>query len=139
MVLTFTDPNPELGSGFPSLKSYTITTDSEKSFHLNSTKHLDNSQRNAVAIKQLRFSYLDLFGAPVKHALNELNLNVPKGQIYALLGPNGAGKTTLIKCMVARLRPTSGSISIFGRTPGSSDSQIPGMTCMTICHKYLVY
>lgn len=101
--------------------------ESDKPIEVNSiSKQFTASNRIAVEVKDLRYSYLDIFGNPIKHALNDMNLNVPKGQIYALLGPNGAGKTTVIKCLVNRLRPTSGTISIFGRTPGSSNSQIPG-------------
>lgn len=37
------------------------------------------------------------------------------GEILGLLGPNGAGKSTLVKQMVAHLRPTSGSISLYGK------------------------
>lgn len=47
-------------------------------------------------------------------AVNGLNLVVPKGRCYGLFGRNGAGKTTTIKCMLNLLRPTSGSITIFG-------------------------
>lgn len=41
-------------------------------------------------------------------ALNDLNLQVEKGEIYGLLGPNRAGKTTTIKILSGLLVPTSG-------------------------------
>ncbi len=41
-------------------------------------------------------------------AIDDLQLEVPDGSIYALVGPNGAGKTTLIKILVNILRPTAG-------------------------------
>jgi ABC-2 type transport system ATP-binding protein len=47
-------------------------------------------------------------------ALDNLDLTVPGGSIYALIGPNGAGKTTLIKTLVNIWRPTSGAASILG-------------------------
>ena len=47
-------------------------------------------------------------------ALNGLNLNLDKGQIYGFLGPNGAGKTTTIKCIVGILEADSGDIFIEG-------------------------
>lgn len=51
-------------------------------------------------------------------ALNNLNLNLPKGKIIGLLGPNGSGKTTLIKLIAGLLVPTTGEIRINGILPG---------------------
>ena len=47
-----------------------------------------------------------------KTAVEELTLEIPKGEFYGLLGPNGAGKTTTIKMIVGLLRPTRGSAGI---------------------------
>jgi ABC-2 type transport system ATP-binding protein len=47
-------------------------------------------------------------------AVQDLNLAVPAGSIYALLGPNGAGKTTTIKMLVNLLRPTAGEARVMG-------------------------
>jgi ABC-2 type transport system ATP-binding protein len=47
-------------------------------------------------------------------ALNDLNLEVPQGAIYALVGPNGAGKTTAIKILMNIIRATSGRAEILG-------------------------
>jgi len=44
--------------------------------------------------------------------LNDLNLNITKGGIFAILGPNGSGKTTLIKCLLGMVIPNKGEISI---------------------------
>ena len=38
-------------------------------------------------------------------AVNNVSLNIEKGQIYGLLGPNGAGKSTTLKMMVTQLQP----------------------------------
>lgn len=51
-------------------------------------------------------------------ALNDLSLSVENGKIIGLLGPNGAGKTTLIKLINGLLTPTSGTVSVCGKTPG---------------------
>ncbi len=45
-------------------------------------------------------------------ALNGINLNIGRGQIYGILGPNGSGKTTLLKIISAIISQTSGNISI---------------------------
>lgn len=47
-------------------------------------------------------------------ALNQVNLEVPKGAVYALVGANGAGKTTLIKVLMNIFPPTSGSAQVLG-------------------------
>lgn len=49
-----------------------------------------------------------------KIAVNKLNLNIKKGELFALLGTNGAGKTTTIKMLTTLIEPTSGSIKISG-------------------------
>jgi len=53
-------------------------------------------------------------------ALAGVSLDVAEGEILGLLGPNGAGKTTMIRCVVARVVPDSGSITVFGEPAGSS-------------------
>jgi ABC-2 type transport system ATP-binding protein len=53
-------------------------------------------------------------------AVHELGLRVRKGEVYGFLGPNGAGKTTTLRMLLGLIRPTGGSISILGATPGSS-------------------
>jgi len=47
-------------------------------------------------------------------ALHKVSLTVQQGQIFGFLGPNGAGKSTTINMLVNLLKPTSGSIKIFG-------------------------
>ena len=42
------------------------------------------------------------------HALNNLNLKIPSGEIFGLLGPNGAGKTTTVRMLSCILEPTTG-------------------------------
>jgi ABC-2 type transport system ATP-binding protein len=45
-------------------------------------------------------------------AVDNLNLNIKKGEIYGFIGPNGAGKTTTIKMLTGVILPTSGQITI---------------------------
>ena len=51
------------------------------------------------------------FRAP---AVDDLNLTIRSGELYALLGPNGAGKTTTLRMVAGLLKPDAGSISVFG-------------------------
>lgn len=53
-------------------------------------------------------------------AVNDMNLEVPKGAIYGLLGPNGAGKTTTLRLLLGLQRPTAGTAEVFGRPCGSN-------------------
>ena len=47
-------------------------------------------------------------------AVDDLNLQINTGEIFAFLGPNGAGKTTTINMLVGFLKPSAGTIRIFG-------------------------
>jgi len=47
-------------------------------------------------------------------ALDNLNLEVPAGQIFGFLGPNGAGKTTTIRLLLGLLKPTCGRVEVLG-------------------------
>ena len=47
-------------------------------------------------------------------ALEKVNLNIKKGEIFAMLGPNGAGKTTLISIVCGIVKPSSGKVTVDG-------------------------
>jgi ABC-type multidrug transport system ATPase subunit len=47
-------------------------------------------------------------------AVNDLNLNVYKGDVFGFLGPNGAGKSTTIRMMLTLINPNHGQIKLFG-------------------------
>ena len=74
-----------------------------------------NNSPAVIEIKDLkrRFGKLD--------AVNGLNLRVRPGRCFGFFGRNGAGKTTTIKCLLNLLRPTSGSVSMFGLDPHSHE------------------
>ncbi|MBS7294112.1 MAG: ABC transporter ATP-binding protein [Treponema sp.] len=59
-----------------------------------------------------------------KIALEDVNLDVPKGSIVGLLGPNGSGKTTLLKIAAGLLTPTKGEIKICGLEPGAKSKNL---------------
>ncbi|SFI69807.1 MULTISPECIES: ABC transporter ATP-binding protein [unclassified Bacillus (in: firmicutes)] len=56
------------------------------------------------------------------YAVNDVNLQVPKGNIYGFLGPNGAGKSTTIRMLLGLIKPTNGSVTLFGKS--MKDSRI---------------
>lgn len=62
----------------------------------------------AIEINQLTKRFGDIV------AVNELNLDVEDGEIFGFLGPNGAGKSTTIDIILDFIRPSSGSVSVYG-------------------------
>lgn len=59
--------------------------------------------------------------------LQDINLNIKKGNVFALLGPNGAGKTTTIRLITGLLNATSGDIKVFGERHSSNIRQHIGV------------
>ena len=85
-------------------------------------------KENAIEIKNLskvftkkyKTKVLKGFFRPDKkefQAVNNINLEVKKGEIVAFVGPNGAGKSTTIKMLTGILHPTSGEIKVAGLDP----------------------
>lgn len=64
---------------------------------------------NVIDIRNLTKTY-----ATGHHALENINLTVKKGEIFALLGPNGAGKTTLINIICGIVNPGEGQVLVAG-------------------------
>ena len=77
-----------------------------------------------ISIKHLRKEYDQLI------ALENLSLEVPRGECFGLIGPNGAGKTTLLRILATLLEPTYGSVHIKGIDILKEPLQV---------HKYLGY
>jgi ABC-2 type transport system ATP-binding protein len=69
---------------------------------------------NAISISALRKTYAPSKKSPAKDALKGIDLNIPRGSMFALLGPNGAGKSTLINIMAGLVHKTSGTVTVWG-------------------------
>jgi ABC-2 type transport system ATP-binding protein len=54
-------------------------------------------------------------------AVHDLSLSVRPGRCYGFFGRNGAGKTTTIKCLLNLLRPTAGTVRVFGLDPAKEE------------------
>lgn len=66
-----------------------------------------------IEVRDLRKVYGSGNGATV--AIDNLDLHVgTQGSVHGFLGPNGSGKTTTIRCLLGLIRPTSGSVNVFG-------------------------
>ncbi len=82
------------------------------------------AQAGSIArVRKLKKSYGNVI------ALNDLNLEIRRGELLALLGPNGAGKTTLVRLLLGSARPDAGSVSVFGIDPylGHAQSRVGAM------------
>jgi ABC-2 type transport system ATP-binding protein len=77
-----------------------------------------NTNPAVIEVKNLKRRYGKL------DAVNGLNLNVRAGRCFGFFGRNGAGKTTTIKCLLNLLRPTSGSVSMFGLDPQRNEVDV---------------
>jgi ABC-2 type transport system ATP-binding protein len=55
-------------------------------------------------------------------AVDHLDLRVRRGEVYGFLGANGAGKTTTLRMLLGLIRPTHGTATVLGSTPGSETS-----------------
>ena len=69
---------------------------------------------NAIEIKNLSKTYAGTKKSPEKLALDNIDLNIPQGSMFALLGPNGAGKSTCINIMAGLVVKSMGSVAING-------------------------
>ncbi len=72
----------------------------------------------------------------VKHygdvrAVDGIDLDVPRGMIFAILGPNGAGKTTLMRMLATLVRPTQGTACVMGHDLATEPQQVRGEIAMT--------
>lgn len=54
-------------------------------------------------------------------ALNKVNINIARGDIYGFVGENGSGKTTIIRVITGLIFPTKGTYKLFGKKSGSKD------------------
>ena len=69
---------------------------------------LDHTE-NIIEVKGVSFSYSG------ERILDNISFNLHRGDFLGVIGPNGSGKTTLFKVILGILKPSSGSVSIFGR------------------------
>lgn len=68
------------------------------------------SDEKIIEISELTKDFKEL------RAVNNLNLNVFKGDVFGFLGPNGAGKSTTIRMLLTLIKPSKGEIKLFGKS-----------------------
>src|SRR2546430_4041362 len=70
-----------------------------------------------VAVHGLTKIFKDFWGRPKAKAVDNVDFEVRRGEVFGLLGPNGSGKSTTVKMLLGLLYPTKGHIEVFGRSP----------------------
>src|SRR3954470_7428210 len=71
----------------------------------------------AVSVRGLRKTYGE------RTAVDGIDLDIPRGEVFALLGPNGAGKTTIVEILEGYRRRDAGEVDVLGHDPGDDDSR----------------
>lgn len=61
--------------------------------------------------------FKDFWGRPKARAVDNVDFEIRRGEVFGLLGPNGSGKSTTIKLLLGLLYPTKGHITVFGQSP----------------------
>ncbi len=72
---------------------------------------------NIIVVRGLTKIFKDFWGRPKARAVDNVDFEVRRGEVFGLLGPNGSGKSTTIKMLLGLLYPTKGHIEVFGKSP----------------------
>src|SRR5881409_2746383 len=70
-----------------------------------------------VSVRGLTKVFKDFWGRPKARAVDDVDFEVRRGEVFGLLGPNGSGKSTTVKLILGLLYPTKGHIEVFGHSP----------------------
>lgn len=70
-----------------------------------------------LKLSHLGKTFRDFWMRPRVKAVDDLSLAIQPGEVLGLLGPNGSGKSTTIKMLLGLLRPTTGTVEVFGKRP----------------------
>ena len=70
-----------------------------------------------VSVRGLTKVFKDFWGRPKARAVDNVDFEVRRGEVFGLLGPNGSGKSTTVKLILGLLYPTKGHIEVFGHSP----------------------
>src|SRR3954452_25110245 len=75
------------------------------------------NENAVVAVRGLTKVFKDFWGRPKARAVDNVNFEVRRGEVFGLLGPNESGKSTTVKMLLGLLYPTKGHIEVFGKSP----------------------
>jgi len=72
---------------------------------------------NVIVVRGLTKVFKDFWGRPKARAVDNVDFEVRRGEVFGLLGPNGSGKSTTVKMLLGLLYPTKGHIEVFNHSP----------------------
>src|SRR6478735_8464122 len=72
-------------------------------------------------------------------AVDGVDLTIEQGDVFGYLGPNGAGKTTSLRMMLGLIRPTEGSVRLFGRDPQLTVAALEGVAGFVEAPRFYPY
>ena len=75
------------------------------------------SSEVVVSVRGLTKVFKDFWNRPKARAVDNVDFEVRRGEVFGLLGPNGSGKSTTVKLLLGLLYPTKGHIEVFGHSP----------------------
>jgi len=75
------------------------------------------SEEVVVSVRGLTKVFKDFWNRPKARAVDNVDFDVRRGEVFGLLGPNGSGKSTTVKLLLGLLYPTKGHIEVFGHSP----------------------
>src|SRR4030081_1724559 len=70
-----------------------------------------------VSVRGLTKVFKDFWGRPKARAVDNVDFEVRRGEVFGLLGPNGSGKSPTVKMLLGLLYPTKGHIEVFDHSP----------------------
>ncbi len=70
-----------------------------------------------MSVRGLTKIFKDFWNRPKARAVDKVDFEVRRGEVFGLLGPNGSGKSTTVKLILGLLYPTKGHIEVFGHSP----------------------
>ena len=76
-----------------------------------------SSTETVISAQGLTKVFKDFWGRPKARAVDGIDFDVKRGEVFGLLGPNGSGKSTTVKMLLGLLYPSGGRISVFGHSP----------------------
>lgn len=92
-----------VGSSYKQIGDYNLHRD---------TQRKETEFKDKIAINNIKWKYAD----NLDYVLDNVSLEIKRGEAIAIIGPSGAGKTTLVDILLGLLKPDSGSVTIDGRS-----------------------